>query len=231
MQHPKNAKGGWARAVLGLCALAVIAGVYRASQSAESPVEAGSALSEPILSEPVVVDQEPQEVSLPVALPSLPAETDREEHPEDSQTEEEPIPVAAPRVIVSPLEGETVSAFSADALQYNDTLADWRTHDGLDIAAAAGTEVLAACAGTVESVTENDLLGKTVVIDHGDGCKTIYASLSDAVSVRAGDSVRAGQAIGAVGNSALSETALGPHLHFAVLQDEEPTDPEAFLAG
>ena len=75
----------------------------------------------------------------------------------------------------------------------------------------------------------NDLLGSTVVLDHGDGRKTVYASLAPEVPVKAGDSVRAGQVIGAVGNSSLSEMALGPHLHFAVLQDEEPIDPQDFL--
>ena len=64
---------------------------------------------------------------------------------------------------------------------------------------------------------------------HEYGRKTVYASLAPEPAVKVGDRVQAGEVIGAVGNSSLSETALGPHLHFAVLQDEEPIDPRDFL--
>lgn len=228
MRHQAKTQGFWGWVVLGLCALAVLAGAYQSTRakSTKDP----QALETPN----IITDQtdpkgdDAEEVSVPVTIPVLP---EKPEVPVSGETEEpaEPVIASAPRIIVPPLTGETVAAFSADALQYNDTLADWRTHEGLDIAAAEGTEVCAACAGTVESVTVNDLLGSTVVLDHGDGRKTIYASLSPEISVKAGDSVRAGQVIGAVGNSSLSETALGPHLHFAVLQDEEPIDPQDFL--
>ena len=228
MRHQAKTQGFWGWVVLGLCALAVLAGAYQSTRakSTKDP----QALETPN----IIADQtdpkgdDAEEVSVPVTIPVLP---EKPEVPVSGETEEpaEPVIASAPRIIVPPLTGETVAAFSADALQYNDTLADWRTHEGLDIAAAEGTEVCAACAGTVESVTVNDLLGSTVVLDHGDGRKTVYASLAPEVPVKSGDSVRAGQVIGAVGNSFFSETALGPHLHFAVLQDEEPIDPQDFL--
>ena len=228
MHRQEKAKSGIAWVVLGLCALAVAAGVFRAArgQTAEDP--------QTIDPPSIIVDrQEPgddaEEVSVPVTIPKLPDRT--EETPASAAQEEpaEPVAAVAPRIVLPPLTGETVAAFSADALQYNDTLADWRTHEGVDIAAAEGAEVCAACAGTVESVTVNDLLGSTVVLDHGGGSRTVYASLAPEPPVKAGDSIRAGQVIGKVGNSSLSETALGPHLHFAVLQDEEPVDPLDFL--
>ena len=221
--------GGWLWVVLGLCALAALAAAFRASRNAVRPVETPQVIAGDSSETPDPGDTE--EVSLPLTLPVVPEKPEPPQPAADEQPETRPVTPAAPTVIVVPLEGEAVAAFSADALQYNDTLADWRTHEGLDIAAAEGAEVCAACAGTVASVTENDLLGTTVVLDHGDGRKTVYASLSADPPVKAGDSVRAGQVIGAVGNSALSETALGPHLHFAVLQDEEPVDPLAFLEG
>ena len=71
----------------------------------------------------------------------------------------EPVTPVAPRLIVSPLSGETVAAFSMDELAYSETLADWRTHDGIDIKADAGTQVLAASSGTVLSVADDDLMG------------------------------------------------------------------------
>ena len=75
-----------------------------------------------------------------------------------------PVEAEPPRVVMSPLEGEVVSAFSVDQLVYNAALADWRTHDGMDIAAEEGTDVLAACAGTVVHVSEDVLMGTTVVV-------------------------------------------------------------------
>ena len=67
----------------------------------------------------------------------------REEEPEQTA------PVSAK--IVSPISGITVAVFSADKLMYDATLDDWRTHDGIDISAEAGTQVVAAAAGTVIS--------------------------------------------------------------------------------
>ena len=134
-----------------------------------------------------------------------------------------------PGIVVAPLSGETVAAFSAEQLQFNATLGDWRTHDGIDIAAAAGTDVVAASGGTVLSVTADDYLGTTVVIAHPDGYETTYASLQEAVSVSEGDSVSAGQVIGAVGNTALTESALGAHLHFSVAKDGAVVDPAEYL--
>ena len=134
-----------------------------------------------------------------------------------------------PLKTASPLEGETAAAFAMDALAYNPTTRDWRTHDGVDIAAEAGTEVKAAAAGTVYSVYTDDQMGTTVVIRHTGGYSTTYASLAEDPAVAAGDEVELGQTIGAVGQSALLESAIGDHLHFAVSKDGENVDPMAFL--
>ena len=149
----------------------------------------------------------------------------------------EPDPEAAniqpemPSIVVAPLSGETVAAFSMDALQYSETLGDWRTHDGVDIAAAAGTAVVAASGGTVLSVTDDDRLGVTVVLSHPDGYETTYGSLQADVTVSEGESVSAGEAIGAVGNTSLTESALGAHLHFSVTKDGAAVDPADYLPG
>ncbi len=75
----------------------------------------------------------------------------------------------------------------------------------------------------------DDLLGATVEIDHGGGLRTLYANLQSETRVETGDYVTAGQPIGAVGATALGESGLPPHLHFAVTQDGEAVDPEEFL--
>ncbi len=142
----------------------------------------------------------------------------------------EPVMAEPPSVIVRPLAGEVVAAFSGDELVYNQTMADWRTHGGIDITAEAGAGVAAACAGTVLAVEEDPRLGVMVTIGHGGGYETIYASLQEEVLVAEGDWVSAGQAIGTVGNTTLTESGLGAHLHFSVTKDGEAVDPEEYLA-
>ncbi len=129
----------------------------------------------------------------------------------------------------APLSGETVCGYAMDCLSYNPTTRDWRVHNGIDIAAEAGTPVCAAAAGTVYNVYTDDAMGTTVVIRHQDGYVTVYASLAADVSVEIGDTVEMGQTIGAVGNTALLETAIGDHLHFSVTCDAESMDPLEFL--
>ena len=178
---------------------------------------------------------------LPAQLPE--PETEPESEPEAEEAEEQPVsmpetevavqaPVTAeePLTVVSPLEGDVVAAFSMDQLLYNPTLEDWRTHDGVDIAADAGTEVCAAADGEVYTVYEDDSMGYTVVIRHDGGYLTRYASLSQDIPVKSGDTVSAGQVIGYVGDSALVETTLGSHIHFSVTHQDEPMNPADFLA-
>ena len=145
------------------------------------------------------------------------------------EIDDTPVVAEIPRQLVDPLEGEVVTAFSMEELVYNATLGDWRTHDGVDIAAEAGTSVLAASSGTVISVEEDPLMGTTVVIEHDGGYQTTYSNLQAEPSVAEGDTVSAGQIIGAVGDTAAAEAAQGPHLHFSVTCDGEPVDPQSFL--
>lgn len=130
----------------------------------------------------------------------------------------------------APVAGQTVSGYAMETLSYNQTTRDWRTHNGIDIAAEAGTPVLAAADGTVYTIYEDDSMGTTVVIRHEDGYTTQYSSLDAELSVSVGDTVKLGQVIGCVGETALLETAIGPHVHFCVLYLDEPMDPAEFLA-
>ena len=140
-------------------------------------------------------------------------------------------PASAPSLVVPPLTGETVAAFSMEALQYSETMGDWRTHNGVDVAAEAGTPVCAAAAGTVLDVRDDDLMGTTVVISHDGGLDTVYANLQALPTVEVGDYVTAGQVIGAVGRTALGESAQGAHLHFSVTRNGEFVDPAEYLNG
>ncbi len=131
--------------------------------------------------------------------------------------------------ITKPVSGDTVVEYAMDVLCYNPTTRDWRVHNGIDIAAEAGTQVCAAADGTVYTIYEDDTMGTTVVIRHYSGYTTKYASLDPEVSVSAGDTVTAGQVIGTVGCTALLETAIGDHVHFSVSCDGEYLDPHEFL--
>jgi murein DD-endopeptidase MepM/ murein hydrolase activator NlpD len=135
-----------------------------------------------------------------------------------------------PLKTTSPVSGETVAGYSMEALSYNETTRDWRVHNGIDIAAEAGTPVVAAADGQVYTVYEDDTMGTTVVIRHEAGYTTKYSSLSDDLSVSAGDTVTMGQTIGTVGDSALVETVHGPHVHFSVTYQDAQMDPVEFLS-
>ena len=144
---------------------------------------------------------------------------------------EVPVMAQAPQITVEPVMGSVVAAFSVDELAYDPTFRDWRVHCAVDIAAEEGTAVLCARAGTVAAVTEDVMLGTTVVIDHEGGYQTTYANLMENPSVSAGEAVTAGAVIGAVGTSAAAESAQPPHLHFAVTHDGDVVDPQVFLEG
>ncbi|MBQ7341313.1 MAG: M23 family metallopeptidase [Oscillospiraceae bacterium] len=143
----------------------------------------------------------------------------------------EPKPTEKSLKTAAPVAGETVAEYAMDCLSYNATTRDWRVHNGIDIAAEAGTPVMAAAAGEVYTVYDDDTMGKTVVIRHAGGYTTRYASLGDDVAVEPGKTVALGEKIGTVGQSALMETALGDHLHFSVTLNDKTIDPAKFLAG
>ena len=134
-----------------------------------------------------------------------------------------------PAKVSRPVSGDTIADYSMDALSYNQTTRDWRVHDGMDIAAEAGTGVCAAADGTVYTVYEDETMGMTVVIRHEGGYTTKYASLASEVLVTPGNTVTAGQTIGYVGNTAMLENAIGDHVHFSVSCNGELVDPAEFL--
>lgn len=133
--------------------------------------------------------------------------------------------------VVSPLDGTTVTVFSMTELLYDATMADWRTHDGIDVQAEEGAAVKTAAGGTVQSVTDDELMGTTVVIDHEGGYSTRYSSLQKDVPVTAGQQVVAGEVIGRVGTTSAAESQMGPHLHFSVSRDGAVIDPRDYVGS
>ena len=130
---------------------------------------------------------------------------------------------------VWPLQGEVLRGHSVETLSYDPTMGDWRTHEGVDLVAQAGAVVMAAGDGRVLAVFEDDLMGTTVTVDHGEGVVSVYSNLAAQPTVAEGDTVRAGDTIGSVGESAMAESALPSHLHFAMKVDGVPADPMEYL--
>ena len=98
-------------------------------------------------------------------------------------------------------------------------------HAGMDFTARTGTEVYATANGRVERVQRKyGGYGRNIIINHGNGYKTLYAHLS-ASKVKVGQKVVRGQVIGKVGNTGKST---GPHLHYEVRLNNEPLNPSNF---
>lgn len=113
--------------------------------------------------------------------------------------------------------GENGWCWPSDTTLLTDTFGyqDWRggSHNGIDIGAGYGSPIYAAAGGTVWIAGYSNSAGNWVVIEHGDGIKTVYMHASE-LYVSAGQTVSAGQSIAAVGSTGWST---GPHLHFGVM--------------
>jgi murein DD-endopeptidase MepM/ murein hydrolase activator NlpD len=100
-------------------------------------------------------------------------------------------------------------------------------HTGLDFQAEQGTPILAAAGGVVVTQEAHPAYGNMIEVDHGNDLITRYAHASR-VWVKKGDLVKRGQKIADVGTTGRST---GPHLHFEVLVQGVPQDPQKFLAA
>ena len=100
-----------------------------------------------------------------------------------------------------------------------------KLHSGIDIPAEQGVVILAAADGTVTETGFDPVRGNYLVLDHGDGLTTLYAHCRN-VEVKAGDTVKTGEMVAAVGSTGMST---GPHLHFEVRQDGEAQNPVAYF--
>lgn len=149
------------------------------------------------------------------------------QEPEDQPTVIEPVDV--PITFIMPVDSTTSIGAYSETMVFNSTLGRFSAHLAIDFFAPEGTEVFAVCDGTIESVETTLLKGTTVVIDHGNGLKTIYNSLADGESVSVGQSVKKGDVIGAVSTSNRQEAGSGAHLHFEVSENGELIDPAKYL--
>lgn len=128
-----------------------------------------------------------------------------------------------------PVSGEIVKEFANNKLVYSSTLDVWATHNGVDIKADKTTVVKASADGKVVSIKNDPRYGLTVIVEHVNGYKTVYANLLSTEFVVEGEEIKQGQSLGTVGNTASFEVSDEPHLHFELLKENEQQDPELYL--
>ena len=221
--------------LLSVLVIGGTAWIFSAALDSTKPTEAPSLQnrpsSPPRTADPGVVYTWMPEIEPPRQAESEPTEAPPEE-PGETETAELP-PEEAAEVIATafgwPIKGDICSGYSVDALQYDRTMQDWRTHGAIDIEADLGEKVLAAGDGIVERVYTDQMYGVTVILYHGAGLRSIYCNLAGTPAVAAGDTVSLGQVIGAVGATADAENGDVNHLHFAMTLDEKHVDPLTFL--
>ena len=162
---------------------------------------------------------------------SSPSATKPSEPPTSAEEPDKPDEPADTKIIFTvPVANAAYDkTFTHASVVYNKTLGVYTGHTGIDMSAEAGTKVVCAYAGTVESITTTYLQGTTVTIDHGNGLKTVYNSIDAKEGLAAGQTLKAGDEIGAVSDNNRQEYKDGAHLHFEVIKDGVKVDPEEYL--
>lgn len=148
--------------------------------------------------------------------------------PESEPVEDEPTAaVKTPPELALPVQGMLTKAHSVDVQVFSKTLGDYRTHLGVDIATAEGAPVCAAADGVVERLWEDPMMGFCVALSHEGDAITVYKNLARdyAEGVTVGATVKQGQLLGTVGDSAVMEMAEEPHLHLEMTVAGLAVDP------
>lgn len=135
-------------------------------------------------------------------------------------------------MLALPVEGKMFKGHDSTLQVYSNTMGDYRVHLGVDIATAPEAPVYAAADGEVEKIWEDSLMGTCVAVTHKDDTVTIYKNLAKdlAEGIEAGVTVKQGQLLGQVGDTAVVEMADEPHLHFEVTVGGLSVDPLEYFS-
>lgn len=215
--------------VLGICVLVIGAASFLSYKSIQNAVNKGKTSDVPDSTDMVDKDLDNvKETEKP--KDNVTEDKPKEQAPEEkAPAEEEKQPQVETKSYVKPVNGEITVGFSLETPVYSATLKDWRIHDGIDIAADLGTNVVAVNDGVVEKIESDDLFGVVVTVKHTDGQKSIYANLEDSVELEEGQIINRSDIIGKVGNTAIYEISDGPHLHFEMSENGEKIDPASVI--
>jgi murein DD-endopeptidase MepM/ murein hydrolase activator NlpD len=126
-----------------------------------------------------------------------------------------------------PVSGTLTNKHDPELQVFSPTMQDYRVHLGIDIQTAENAPVYAAADGTVSKIWVDTLMGYCVAVKHSGNCVTVYKNLAANLpeGIAEGTSVRSGQLIATVGNSAMVEVADEPHLHFEMTVSDLAVDP------
>ena len=219
MKDPKVSRAIYISLVLLLIAAAVTVGVVAAAKR--------SAPKNPTVDTPSVTNK-----------PSAPSDSgtnggaDVTDSPSDSAAVPEDTGASAPTAgkvpaLSLPVSGKLIKYHDAKVQVFSETMNDYRVHLGVDIATSASSPVYAAAAGKISKIWKDPMMGYCLAITHSGDAVTIYKNLADTLpeGIAEGVSVKAGQQIASVGESAMLEIAEEPHLHLEMTVGGIQVDP------
>ena len=163
----------------------------------------------------------PADTQKPVEDDKKPEDTDKPTPPPSTDVEEK-----LPSFIL-PVNGALSKKHDPKLQVYSQTMKDYRVHLGLDIVTEANAPVYASADGTVSRIWKDTRMGYCLAVEHSGDCYTIYKNLSETLpeGVKEGASVRSGQLLATVGESAMVEVGEEPHLHFEMTVADLLVDP------
>ncbi len=171
-----------------------------------------------------VETKEPQETEKQ-PTPQTPSEPEKK--PETSSPVENKLPS-----FVLPVSGVLSKKHDSEMQVHSTTMNDYRVHIGVDLVTEASAPVYAAADGTVSKIWKDEMMGYSMAIKHSGNSYTIYQNLSETLpdGIKEGTSVRSGQLIASVGDSAMIEVAEEPHLHFEMTVADLAVDPLKYFS-
>lgn len=207
--------------------LGIIIGVTAAANRARrAPVETGDVATTTVpsltVTDPIPSDTRPSSTT---AATGTTAATTAARTSVAAQVQDEP------PAFVLPVSGAMTKGHDLTLQVFSNTMRDWRVHNGIDIAATAGSPVYAAADGTVSAIWEDVSYGTCISVAHSGDCITYYKNLNPILAdgIAVGTEIEQGQLIAAVGESAMVEIADEPHLHFELSVEGEYVDPTEYF--
>ena len=196
---------------LAAALIIIISAAVVANRSKEpSKLPDGTSTQKPTESAPIEEETEPEATEKPTDKPTGSAEAGNK----------------LPSFIL-PVSGTLSSKHDPELQVFSPSMNDYRVHLGIDLVTKENAPVYAAADGKISEIWVDPLMGYCIAIAHSGNCVTVYKNLADTLpdGITKGASVRSGQLIATVGESAIVEVASEPHLHFEMTVGELAVDP------
>lgn len=240
--------------VLALCAAAIGVSGYVLfftggdEEFVDEPLQISGAVNDAVQTPEIRTNEpespaQPQEIQRetmprPADNPSKPSEADKKKETAAAASAQAPVEqaeqTAAPKAetFISPVQnGQVLREFSGDELVKDETMGDWRVHNGVDIACDDGGKVCAIGDGTVTKIFFDEQTGYCLTIDHGNGLTSTLRGLMKNATVKEGDQVKMGAVVGGGGSTMAVESKMAPHIHLEVARDGKLIDPMSILSS